>query len=188
MSTDVHPILDPEEDALLLRSSLAFPVVGIGASAGGFSAIEQLLETLPADAGMAFVVVMHLSPEHPSMADAIFQRATRMPVCLVSDDLPIEPNHVYVIPPGRSLSMTDGHLRLGRLERVPSRHVAIDHFFRSLAEVHRERAIAIVLSGSGADGAQGVKRIKERGGITLVHRTASPAVGPSYRRIAHARG
>lgn len=172
MSSDFDQILDPEEDAFLLRSSLNFPVVGIGASAGGFPAIERLLESLPSDIGMAFVVVMHLSPEHPSMADAIFQRSTRMPVCVVSEDLPIEPNHIYVIPPGRSLSMTDGHLRLGRLERVPSRHVAIDHFFRSLAEVHRERAVAIVLSGSGADGAQGIKRIKERGGITLVQ---SPA-------------
>ncbi|RZI69775.1 MAG: PAS domain S-box protein [Pseudomonas sp.] len=172
MSTDFDQILDPEEDAFLLRSSLNFPVVGIGASAGGFPAIERLLESLPSDIGMAFVVVMHLSPEQPSMADAIFQRSTRMPVCVVSDDLPIEPDHVYVIPPGRSLTMTDGHLRLGRLERMPSRHIAIDQFFRSLAEVHRERAIAIVLSGSGADGAQGVKRVKERGGITLVQ---SPA-------------
>jgi two-component system CheB/CheR fusion protein len=172
MTNSADTLLDPEEDAFLLPSSLTFPVVGIGASAGGFPAVERLLESLPSDIGMAFVVVLHLSPEHPSMADAIFQRSTRMPVCVVSDDLPIELNHVYVIPPGRSLSMTDGHLRLGRLERKPTRHIAIDQFFRSLAEVHRERAIAIVLSGSGADGAQGVKRVKERGGITLVQ---SPA-------------
>jgi two-component system CheB/CheR fusion protein len=172
MNLPSDTLLDPEEDALLLRSALTFPVVGIGASAGGFPAIERLLESLPADAGMAFVVVLHLSSDHTSMADAIFQRSTSMPVSVVSDDLPIEVNQVYVIPPGRSLTVSDGYLKLGHLERVASRHVAIDHFFRSLAEVHRERAIAIVLSGSGADGAQGVKRIKERGGITLVQ---SPA-------------
>ena len=95
-----------------------------------------------------------------------------MPVVLVNDTLPIEADHVYVIPPGRSLVMSDGHLQLGRLERTPARHFAIDQFFRSLGEVHRERAIAIVLSGSGADGAQGVKRLKERCGVTLVQ---SPA-------------
>jgi two-component system CheB/CheR fusion protein len=172
MNLDFEAPLDPEEDAFLLPSSLAFPVVGIGASAGGFPAIERLFATMPSNTGMAFVVVMHLSPDQPSMADAIFQRSTRMDVSVVSDDLPIKPDHVYVIPPGRSLSMTDGHLRLGRLEHTPTRHLAIDHFFRSLAEVHRERAVAIVLSGSGADGAQGIKRIKERGGVTLVQ---SPA-------------
>lgn len=172
MSTDLNSILDPEEDAFVLRSSLTFPVVGIGASAGGFTAIEQLLESLPLNIGMAFVVVMHLAPEHPSIADAIIQRSTRMPVRVVSEDLPVEPDHVYVIPPGRSLSMSDGYLKLGRLERTSSRHFAIDQFFRSLAEVHRERSVAIVLSGSGADGSQGLKRVKERGGVTLVQ---SPA-------------
>ena len=172
MTDSADTLIDPEEDAFLLPSPLTFPIVGIGASAGGFHAIERLLESLPANTGMAFVVVMHLSPEHPSVADAIFQRVTRMPVVMVDEELPIEPDHVYVIPPGRSLVMNDGHLQLGQLERTPARRFAIDQFFRSLAEVHRERAIAIVLSGSGADGAQGVKRLKERGGVTLVQ---SPA-------------
>jgi two-component system CheB/CheR fusion protein len=172
MSTSPYPVHDPEEDPSLLRSTLSFPVVGIGASAGGFPAIEQLLASLPSDTGMAFVVVLHLAPDSPSMADSIFQRSTRMVVREVGDDLPIEPNHVYIIPPGRSLSMNDGHLRLGRLERTPSSRVAIDQFFRSLGEVHRERAIAIVLSGAGSDGAQGLQRVKERGGVTLVQ---SPA-------------
>jgi two-component system CheB/CheR fusion protein len=172
MTNFADMLLDPEEDAFLLPSPLTFPVVGIGASAGGFPAIEQLLESLPSNTGMAYVIVLHLSPQHPSMADVIFQRFTRMPVVMVSDKLPIEVDHVYVIPPGRSLVMSDGHLELGRLERTPTRHFAIDQFFRSLGEVHRERAIAIVLSGSGADGAQGVKRLKERGGVTLVQ---SPA-------------
>jgi two-component system CheB/CheR fusion protein len=172
MNTFADPVSDPEEDPFLLHGSLSFPVVGIGASAGGFPAIEQLLESLPSDTGMAFVIVLHLAPEARSMADSIFQRSTRMVVTEVGDDVPIEPNHVYVIPPGRSLSMNDGHLQLGRLERTPSSRSAIDQFFRSLAEVHRERAVAIVLSGAGSDGAQGLQRMKERGGVTLVQ---SPA-------------
>lgn len=164
--------LDPEVDPVLLRSTLAFPVVGIGASAGGLTAIAQLLDTLPASTGIAYVVVLHLAPDSPSMLHEILQRSTRMPVVEVLDDLPIQPDHVYVIPPGRSLEMNDGHLRLGQLQRTPSRHIAIDYFFRSLGEVHRERAIAVVLSGAGADGSQGLRRVKERGGVTLVQ---SPA-------------
>jgi two-component system CheB/CheR fusion protein len=101
MNSSTDTLLDPEEDPGLLRNTLNFPVIGIGASAGGFPAIERLLESLPADTGMAFVIVLHLSPDSPSMADAIFQRATRMPVSVVGDDLPIEFDHVYVIPPGR---------------------------------------------------------------------------------------
>jgi two-component system CheB/CheR fusion protein len=172
MSSSITPGLDPEADPVLLRSTLPFPVVGIGASAGGLTAVEQLLGSLPSNTGMAYIMVLHLAPDSPSMLHAIFQRYTQMPVLEVLDDLPIEPNHVYIIPPGRSLAMNDGHLRLGRLERTPTRHVAIDHFFRSLAEVHRERAIAVVMSGAGADGSQGLRRVKERGGVTLVQ---SPA-------------
>jgi len=172
MNTAVEPVPDPEEDPDLVRSTLRFPVVGIGASAGGLPAVTRLLEQLPSDTGMAFVVVLHLAPDTPSMAGAIFQRATRMPVSEVADELPIEANHVYVIPPGRALAMSDGHLRLGSLERVFARRDAIDQFFRSLGEVHRERAIAIVLSGAGSDGAEGLKRVKERGGVALVQ---SPA-------------
>ncbi|HUD31802.1 MAG TPA: chemotaxis protein CheB [Variovorax sp.] len=141
-------------------------MVGIGASAGGFVAVERLLEHLSSTTGMAFVVVLHLSPDQPSMADAVFQRCTRMTVCMVNDEMPLQPDHVFVIPPNRSLSLNDGHLRLGRLERTSSRHVTIDRFFRSLGTVHWERAVAVVLSGS--DGAQGLRRVKEEGGVTLV--------------------
>ena len=172
MSPSADPVSAPEDDANLEPGTLAFPVVGIGASAGGLAAVERLLAHLPSATGMAFVVVLHLSPDHPSTADDILQRHTRMAVCMVDDEMPVRPDHVYVIPPNRSLSLNDGHLRLGRLERTSSRHVTIDQFFRSLATVHRERAIAIVLSGSGADGAQGLRHVKEQGGVTLVQ---SPA-------------
>ncbi|MBD8530329.1 PAS domain S-box protein [Massilia sp. CFBP 13647] len=151
-----------------VRSTLAFPVVGIGASAGGLPALLQLFENMPAVHEMAFVVVLHLSPKHPSSAAAILQRATRMPVIQVSSRVRIESGHVYVIAPNQQMAMRDGLLLVDELERPRGRHIAIDMFFRTLAETHRERAIAIVLSGTGADGAVGLARVKEQGGVTLV--------------------
>lgn len=157
---------DPESSSLT-RSQLKFPVVGIGASAGGLKALLSLFEHLPADGEMAFVVVMHLAPEHHSDLEQILQRVTRMPVLRVEQPTLIEANRVYVIAPGMDLSMNDGYLRLATPQRVHGGHVAIDLFFRALAEVHQTHAIGVVLSGSGADGAVGMARIKEVGGITL---------------------
>ncbi len=145
----------------------AFPVVGIGASAGGIAALTRLFEGLPATPGMAFVIVMHLSPRHESSAAEIVQRATSMTVRQVEQDTPIEPDHVYVIPPGQGLSMVDGHLSLGTLRRDRGRHIVIDLFFRTLAQVHGTRAIAVVLSGSGADGSAGIGEIKAQGGVVI---------------------
>ena len=117
---------------------------------------------------MAFVVILHLSPKHESNVDAILQRATRMPVKQVTERLAIEANHVYVISPTRELLMSDGELRVAEGERPRGRHVAIDVFFRTLAQVHKALAVSVVLSGTGSDGALGLTRIKEQGGITLV--------------------
>lgn len=148
-------------------SKLPFFVVGIGASAGGLLAISRFLEAMPADNGMAFVIVVHLSPEHESELANILQRKTRMPVLQVSETVAIEPNHVYIIPPKNNLVMNDGHLQLLPVERPNSRHGEIDLFLRALAEVHRERAVGIIMSGAGTDGAVGISRIKEQGGIAI---------------------
>jgi len=148
-------------------SGLHFPVVGVGASAGGLSALIKLFESLSTAPGMAFVVVLHLSPKHESNAAAILQRATKMAVAQVTDSVKIAPNHVYVIAPTHSLRMVDGALHLGTVERVKGGHIVIDVFFRTLAQVHKERAIAIVLSGTGADGAVGIAEIKEHGGVVI---------------------
>ncbi|HET6433100.1 CheR family methyltransferase [Dyella sp.] len=158
---------DPEERGHLKKSDLEFPVVGIGASAGGLAAVQRLLEQFPKKPGMAFVVILHLSPKHESTADAILQRATDMPVSQVRAPVPLEKNHVYVISPRKQLSMNDGYLRLVDIERPRGRQVAIDYFFRALAHVHEERAVAVVLSGSGTDGSAGIARVRELGGITL---------------------
>jgi two-component system CheB/CheR fusion protein len=147
--------------------SIQFPVVGIGASAGGLPALLQFFENMPQQTGMAFVVILHLSPKHKSSADHVLQRATQMPVVQVIKSVEIEADHIYVIPPNQHLSMIDGFLHLSALERPRGTHIAIDIFFRTLAEVHRERAVAIVMSGTGSDGAVGLTRIKEQGGVTI---------------------
>ena len=157
---------DADKDAAH-SSGLEFFVVGIGASAGGLAAIKALLEGLPANPDMAFVIVLHLSPSHESSAAAIFQGSTRMPVAQVQGRVKIERNHVYVIPPGNDLEMVDGMLALTKSRRQRGPHIVIDHFFRTLADAHRTRAVGIVLSGTGSDGAVGIAALKEKGGIAI---------------------
>ncbi|MQG94708.1 CheR family methyltransferase [Pseudomonas sp. MN1F] len=156
------------QNPALSPSHLDFPVVGIGASAGGLEAIRTFFQQMPGDCGAAFVVVLHLSPDHQSVADRIIQEATPMPVRQVTEPVPIERNHVYVISPANRLSTNDGYLRVTPANRRRGDHVAIDLFFRDLADVHKDHAFCVVLSGTGADGAVGLSRIKEQGGVTLV--------------------
>ncbi|MET0775217.1 MAG: CheR family methyltransferase [Pseudomonas mandelii] len=165
-STPQHSTPASERKALK-PSTLDFPVVGIGASAGGLQAIKLFFENMPHDNGMAFVIILHLSPDHQSIADKIIQESTRMPVLQVTETVPIEKNHVYVISPAQRLTMNDGMLEVSSHDPHEARHASIDLFFRDLAEVHRERAFCLVLSGSGSDGAVGLSRIKEHGGITM---------------------
>ncbi|MBG6075049.1 chemotaxis protein CheB [Polaromonas sp. CG_9.11] len=160
--------LYPENTDGLAKSTLNFPVVGIGASAGGLQALLRFFEQMPAANGMAFVIILHLSPEHESNVAQILQRVASMPVMQVNAPTAIQANHVYVIPPTHDLEMNDGHLQLSSHSRVRGAHLAIDLFFRTLAEVHQERAIAVVMSGTGNDGAAGLARVKEAGGVTLV--------------------
>lgn len=167
MENEMSLAATPQHERGLTRSTLGFPVVGIGASAGGLSALIKFFEHMPKDSGMAFVVVLHLSPNHESNADAILQRATGMPVKQVTQTQPVEANHVYVIAPDRQLTMTDNILKVNTQDRPPGRHVVVDLFFRTLGEAHRERSMAVVLSGTGGDGSGGVPWIKEQGGIII---------------------
>ncbi|MFB1635276.1 CheR family methyltransferase [Pseudomonas sp. AP-1] len=168
MKSSSKTTLAAPHNPALSPSHLDFPVVGIGASAGGLEAIQTFFQHMPADCGVAFVVVLHLSPDHQSQADRLIQRVTRMPVCQVSEPVPIERNHVYVISPANRLSTNDGYLRVSPARRSRGDHVAIDLFFRDLADVHKDHAFCVILSGSGSDGAVGLSRIKEQGGVTLV--------------------
>lgn len=167
MDTTPNRSTTSNERKTLRPSTLDFPVVGIGASAGGLQAIKLFFENMPQDNGMAFVIILHLSPDHQSIADKIIQESTRMPVLQVTETVSIEKNHVYVISPAQRLSMNDGFLEVSTSDARETRHASIDLFFRDLADVHRERAFCLVLSGTGSDGAVGLSRIKEQGGITL---------------------
>ncbi|WP_259754906.1 CheR family methyltransferase [Pseudomonas sp. GCEP-101] len=160
----------PAAEGLKLKvqpSHLNFPVIGIGASAGGLAALLRLFENMPNDNGMAFVVVMHLSPHHESSAHEILQKVTKMKVRQISEPTPIERNCVYLISPAMQLTMNDGYLRVTELNPAQPRHIAIDIFMRTLADAHAEHAVAIVLSGSGSDGSAGLSRVKEQGGVTI---------------------
>ena len=158
---------DSEKTTAAVSAGPNFPVVGIGASAGGLSAIITVLENLPSDCGMAIVIVIHLSPRHESNASAILQGSTRMPVQQVQGEVEILANNVYVIPPTQDLAMFDGHLRIADAVRPRGRHIVIDTFFRSLAEAHADRAVGVVLSGTGADGSAGIAWLKQNGGVVI---------------------
>ncbi|UUX95051.1 CheR family methyltransferase [Aquabacterium sp. J223] len=165
---DAASPLPPE--ALLVGAEAGFPVVGLGASAGGVQALTRFFQHMPVDSGMAFVVVLHLSPHHASALPEVLQHATTMPVTVVDDAVLLERNRIYVLPPARSIVLNDGYASVRDLQRPHGRQVTVDLFFRSLAAVHRHRAFAVVLSGSGADGAVGITRVKEEGGVTFAQR------------------
>jgi two-component system, chemotaxis family, CheB/CheR fusion protein len=150
-----------------------FPVVALGASAGGLEAFEQFFKAMPPDSGMAFVLVQHLDPSHASILSEILQRGTQMPVVEARNQMSIERNHVYVIPPNHDMVIERGCLNLSVSSRPRSVTLPIDRFFRSLAEDQGEFAVGIVLSGSGTDGTLGMREIHGVGGLCLVQSPSS---------------
>jgi two-component system CheB/CheR fusion protein len=154
---------------------LPVAVVGIGASAGGLQAYTEFLEALPANTGMAFVIVQHLAAEHESLLATLLSRATPMPVIEVHDEPGIEPNCIYVIPPNRSMVILDGKLRL--MDRAPGIHRAVDIFLEALAENYDHRAIGVLLSGTGNDGMMGMQAVKAAGGITFAQDSTAVHTG-----------
>jgi two-component system CheB/CheR fusion protein len=164
-----------------------FPVVGIGASAGGLEAIEELFRHMPADTGMAFVLVQHLDPNHKSILTELIARFTPMPVHEAAQGLHVEPNHVYVIPPRHELAILNGVLQL--MDPSGPRHLrlSIDYFFRSLARDQGANAFCIVLSGAGSDGTLGLRAVKGEDGVALVQNPETAAYD-SMPRSADATG
>jgi len=144
-----------------------FTVVAIGASAGGLEAITQLLQNVSPTTGMAFIYVQHLSPDHKSMLSSLLGKATKMKVQDIEDMEKMEPDNVYVIPYNKEIEVMDGHIKLIPRSNNKSYNLSIDVLFSSLAETHKENVIGIVLSGSANDGTQGLKEIKQAGGITF---------------------
>ncbi|OQX05041.1 MAG: SAM-dependent methyltransferase, partial [Desulfobulbaceae bacterium A2] len=151
-----------------LAAAARCPVVALGASAGGLEAFERFFRSLPPDSGMAFVLVQHLDPGHASILTELIQRATVMPVVEVEDQMAVLPNRVHVIPPNRDMAIYQGTLQLSLPEAPRGQRMPIDFFLRSLAEEQGERAIGVILSGTGTDGTQGLRAIHGAGGITLV--------------------
>ncbi|MEO8131481.1 MAG: chemotaxis protein CheB, partial [Bryobacteraceae bacterium] len=149
------------------RTLWSVPIVGVGASAGGLEAMSQLLEALPTDTGMAFVLVQHLEPKHESMLTKLLAKATAMPVQEVREGMRVQPNQVYLIPANADMSLFDGLLHIVGRKAPPGHHLPIDYFFHSLAEARRSQAIGVILSGTASDGTAGLRAIKEAGGITF---------------------
>ena len=149
-------------------SRVSCPVVGLGASAGGLEALEHFLRHVPEHSGLAFVVVQHMDPTRKGLLVELLQRVTSMPVKQVEDRMTVEPDHVYVIPPGADLSVLHGVLHLIEPSQVRGLRLPIDFFFRSLAADQQERSIGVILSGMGSDGTLGMRAIKGKGGATFV--------------------
>ena len=152
-----------------------FPLVGIGTSAGGLEALELFLRHVPAECGMAFVVIQHLSPTHVGNLTELLQRSTTMKVSQVDSTTKVQPNHVYVIPPNKDMSISKRTLHLQEPE-ADTKHglrLPIDSFLLSLAKDAAEQSIGIILSGMGSDGSKGMRAIKEQGGLTLAQEPSS---------------
>src|SRR5713101_2450506 len=150
-----------------------FPIVGVGASAGGFEAFGEMLNALPADTGMAFVLIQHLDPTHESMLAPLLARKSALPVSQVIDGMAVEPNHVYVIPPNARMGIHDGLLKLMQRAATGEKNMPIDYFFQSLAASCKDAAIGVILSGTATDGTFGLKAIKAEGGICFAQDEAS---------------
>lgn len=167
-ATGAGPDASEDAPADTPGADAAPPIVAIGASAGGLAAVRTFLRHVPEDLHAALVVVVHLSPEHPSRFAELLQSSTPLPVTQVEGETELRADAVYVIPPNRNLSAIDTHLRLSALENARSDRAPIDHFMRTLAQTHDGNSAAVILTGTGSDGATGVKHVKEAGGLVVV--------------------
>ena len=155
------------------ENSRSFPIVGIGSSAGGLEALEIFLKNIPLKSGMAFVIVQHLDPTHKGIMVELLQRVTDLDVVQVTDCLRIEPDHVYLIPPNKDMSVLHGSLHLLDMVQPRGLRLPIDFFFRSMADDMQQRSIGVILSGMGSDGTLGLRDIKEKGGGVFVQEPSS---------------
>ncbi|RUY47017.1 chemotaxis protein CheB, partial [Mesorhizobium sp. M7A.F.Ca.CA.002.07.1.1] len=156
--------------------STRFPIVGIGASAGGIPAMEGLFKGVTSQPGMAFIIITHLSPKRESLLHEVVSRYTEMPVVVAEDGIAVVPDHVYVMPQNVTLAIANGVLRLRRPNGLTQERKPVDIFFSALAEDQGEYAVGVILSGGDSDGTLGAKAIKERGGLTVAQ--AHDGYGP----------
>src|SRR5262249_54889796 len=175
--------VQPDGPLADLPNGPPFPVVGVGASAGGLEAFSELLKHLPGDPGLAILYAAHLEPHHKSRLPEILEKVTDLPVREVREGMAVEANHVYLIPPNTNMALTDGKLGLTPRSPHPGQHMPIDHLFRSLATIQKNRAIGVILSGGDTDGTLGFQAIKAEGGITIAQ-DEKTAMQPSMPRNA----
>ncbi len=168
------------------QANLPFPIVGIGASAGGLEALEQFLGHVPENSGVAFVIVQHLDPTHKGIMPELLGRITTMEVLQVSDRMRVKPDCVYVIPPNKDMSILHGVLHLFEPTAPRGLRLPIDFFLRSLAEDRKDHSIGVILSGMGSDGTMGLRAIKEKGGLALVQTPASAKFDSMAKSAIHA--
>ncbi|PWT73086.1 MAG: hypothetical protein C5B59_14195 [Bacteroidetes bacterium] len=145
-----------------------FLIVGLGASAGGIQAFQQFFQQVPQDSGIAYVVILHLSPDHESRLAQVLQTISKIPINQVHEKVEVKPDHVYVVPPNQHLTIEGDYIQVSPNVQVEERRAPVDIFFRTLADEHGPRSIAVILSGTGANGSMGIKRIKEKGGVSFV--------------------
>src|ERR1700712_3435488 len=155
-------------DIMLTQDSSTLYIAGIGASAGGIQALKTFFENVDEHSGIAYVVILHLSPDHDSHLAEVLQTVSKIPVSQVLEKVTVEPNHIYVVPPNQHLTMLDGSIIVSPNLTIEDRRAPVDIFFRTLALSHSSRAICVVLSGTGANGSMGLKHIKENGGAAFV--------------------
>ena len=180
MKKKPSPSRRPKKPAKVVRpethdspASVSFPIVGIGASAGGLEALEQFLGHVPAGSGLAFVIVQHLDPTRKGIMPELLQRATRMRVIQIKDRTTVQPDCVYVIPPNKDMSILHGVLHLLSPTTPRGLRLPIDFFLRSLAQDQQEHSVGVILSGMGSDGTLGLRAIKEKAGVVLVQEPAT---------------
>ncbi len=163
-ATALQP-LKPENNP---PNRFSFPIVGIGASAGGLETLNAFFSIMPPDSNMAFVVIQHLSPKHKSIMASLVEKHTRMAVAQIEDGTTLEPNQVYLNPPGKNVAVFNGRLHLMEPINSSAINMPIDFFFRSLSEDQGENAIGIIFSGTASDGTLGIRAIKGEGGMVMV--------------------
>ena len=150
------------------KPEASFPIVGIGASAGGLEALELFIKNIPKDSGMSFVIVQHLDPTRKDIMVELLQRVTSMQVMQVAEHTVVQPNCIYMIPPNKDMSIFHGTLHLFAPAEPRGLRLPIDYFFRSLADDKQEQSMGVILSGMGSDGTLGLGAIKEKGGVVFV--------------------
>lgn len=172
-SSVVTPNIPPQSTNVSKNISIPSYIVGMGASAGGLDALEKFFRSMPTDSGVAFVVVQHLSPDFKSLMNELLARYTSMAIHRVTDGIEVEANAIYLIPPRMDMELKDGRLHLTEVENRESPHLSIDVFFRSLGQEAQNKAIAIVLSGTGSDGSRSLQEIRQFGGLVIVQDPSS---------------